>query len=235
MLDKNVQHDLSAYLTVRRELIDQLPTLAPDTLKVFLVLIDRTIQQKGIKLGLSLNELARTADIGRVAARSALSWLSQESFITMTPKGKNHVITVSNHWIGDIPCPIPFTYDDTDQSKIGIAEAEIRRIDATYRTGILGESSGLSEILQGEERDIVREIEGRRGYGLSIRESYLMGKAIARYGPARFKSAWRQLQSSKDPIRAAYAVLTNGAKGKPAQQQESEPFRTVRYKNRDDD
>lgn len=232
MLDTNVQHSLSLndYICVNRSLIEKLPTLAAETLKVLLVLADR--QNQPTKVGLSLNELARTADVGRIAARTALSFLAQEGYLTITPKGKHHVIILAAAWVGG-SIPIPFTYDDTDDTKISTLETEVRRLSRQYQRERLGESSGLSEILQGEERDLIQEIEGRRGYGISTRESWLLGKAVARYGPARVKSTWRQLQSSKDPIRAAYAMLVKGAKGKPAQQQESQPFQKVKYRDVD--
>jgi hypothetical protein len=232
VLDNTVRHSLlpQDYICIHRSLIDNLPTLAAETLKVLLVLVDR--QNQATKVGLSLNELARTADVGRIAARAALSFLAQEGYLTITPKGKRHVIVLASAWTAD-SVSIPFTYDDTDDSKISTLEGEVRRLAAQYQRERLGESSGLVEILRGEERDLVQEIENRRGYGISTRESFLLGKAIARYGPARVKSTWRQLQSSTDPIRAAYAMLVKGAKGKPAQQIESQPFQKVKYRDVD--
>jgi len=233
------------YVSIKREMIDTLSLMPDEALRVLFVLLERNESQKGIKLGLSLNELARRADVGTGAAQRALSWLaapigkddlpiSDLPYIILTPKGKNYVITIHDYWIGEKGTPIPFTTANTDDTKLARVEGELQRLVADQSRALHGEGSGLVEVLRGEERDLIQEIEGRRGYGLSVREAYLTGKAVSRYGPDRFKSSWRQLQRAKDPIRAAYGALMKGAKGTGAKIVESEPFVRVTTRSLDD-
>jgi hypothetical protein len=228
------------YLNIRREFIDVLQFMSHDALKVFLCLIDRNNQQKDIKVGLSVNELARQADVSVHACRRALAWLESPNindkdimwasspFIHVKTKGKHHVITVDNYYIGEDPTHIPFTYDDTDATKIAVAEKEVRRLQVELKREMLGQRSGLAEVLQGEERDAIIEIEQRQGIGLSRREAYFVGKAMAKFGPERVKSTFRRMQQQKNPIRAMYASLSKGIAGKGAEEKPQERSVKVR-------
>lgn len=217
-------------MTVRRELIDQLQEMPYEALKVFLVLIDRHQQQENTKLGMTARELARTSDVSAAALQRALIWLTGQGCISSTPKGKHHLIAVSEWWIGEKPIPIPYTNDDTDETKIAKVEAELRRMSNVYASRALGQHSGLDKITEGEERDLILQIESRTGRALDVYDAFLLGKTLARFGAERTKETWRQMQRAKNPIRAVFAALRNGAKGQPAKVVESKPFEKVRYR-----
>ena len=221
------------YITIRRELIDSLQEMSHESLKVFLVFVDRHQQQENTKLGMTKKELARTADLSLAATERAMIWLVGQGMLQSTPKGKHHLIAVHEWWLGEKPVPIPYTNDDTDETKIAKVEAELRRMSNVYASRALGQHSGLDKITEGEERDLILQIESRTGRALDVYDAFLLGKTFARFGAERTKETWRQMQRAKNPIRAVFAALRNGAKGQPAKVVESRPFERVRYREVD--
>jgi hypothetical protein len=217
-------------MSLRPELIDALPYMPSDALRVLLVLMDRHRLQLTTKVGLSITELARTADLGVESTARALLWLSDpnannhpdrktqptiEHFIVLTKRSNRYDIQVSPFWLGRDAKPIPFTYDNTDQTKIATIEKELRRIATDTQRGQVKSSSGLTSILKGEERLIVDEIERDLGRGLSPFEIWAVSEIVEGYGPERTKMLWRgKAHLSENPIRTIYALYQNAKFGK---------------------
>jgi hypothetical protein len=223
------------FIRVRRELVEALPYFTPEAMKVYFCLLARDEQQKRLKIGLTLNELARAADVGTAACRRVLEWLSIPTndlapFIKLTKKTKHSIITLESYWTDAEPTPIPFTYDDTDATKLAIVEKQMRLLDVQYARDVVKVRSGLADVLKGEERDLILEIEQRSGRAITQREALLLGKCFARYGVERTKQSWRQKQSAKDPIRATMGALFNGEKGVGAQVKETQPYQKVKLR-----
>lgn len=226
------------YISIRRDFVDVLPFLPESAIKVFLVLVARNEAQKTLKVGLTLQELVRTADVGRHEAQRALDVLSMAMnlsdkvpttampFIQILPKGKAHILAINEYWIGEKPTIIPFSFKDTDQTRIETIEREMRRLELGK---VRHTESGLVEVTRGEEQMLLREIE-QRGSAIDVNEAYLLGKAISRFGPDRVKSTWRKMQHNKNAIRGVYAALMKGVQGKAAKKVDSEPFQQVHYK-----
>lgn len=223
------------YISIKRDVIDVLPRMPSEAIKVLLVLLAREQAQKTLKLGMTLPELMRTADLGKTACMRGIEYLKEPDldppFIFVKPKGVNFTINLNTYWTGEEGTPIPFTFKDTDSTRIETVEKELRRVELRQKKKT---ESGLVEILNGEERDVIREIEKAQGVALDTLDGYFLGKAIRAYGPERVRTTFRQMSRQKNPIRATIAVLTKGAKGQGAKQVESEPFQRVTYKNLDD-
>lgn len=219
------------YISIRREFVDALSSLSKPAVSVFLALVERNQAQKTLKVGLTFPELMRVADVGKGEAEAALKSLSELTdgipYITIAPKSKDHVITVNEYWIGETPTSIPFTYRDTDTTKIEKIEKELRRV--AIQT-VRHNESGLTELLRGEQQEVVRQLEKMKGSALEPIEIWLVSSGISRFGPERFLSTYKRLQSNKNPIRATYAALMNGIKGKGATQVDSTPFKQVHYR-----
>jgi hypothetical protein len=226
------------YISIRRDFIDLLPSLPESAVKVFMVLVARNEAQKTLKAGLTFQELVRTADVGRHEAQRALDYLSMAvgnsdlgPFIQIVPKGKNHVIAVNEYWIGEEPTLIPFSFKDTDQTRIETIEKEMRRMELRLNRKT---ESGIVEVMKGETRDLLREVEKDKGIALDAIDGYLLGSAVRGYGTERVKHTYRRLRTNKNPIRAVYAALNRGAQGHGAKQAESEPFEKATYRYLDE-
>ena len=230
------------YISVRRELIDVLPFMSDEAVRVFLVLLARNEEQKTIKVGLSFQELVRTADVGRKATQRGLDFLSMPTnlansvpltslpFVTILPKSKHHVIVINEYWIGEKGVQIPFTYTDTDETKIEVLERELRRVEIG-KTRVT--ESGIVEILDGETRELVREIEAHRALALNPIEIWLLATSVRGFGPERVLKTWRRMRNNKNAIRAVSASLNKGIAGKGATKKDTEPFQKVTYKDLD--
>jgi hypothetical protein len=222
---------------LREELIEHLPLIPSDALRVLLVLMDRHRVQETTRNGLTLTELARATDLGLESVGRSLLWLQTPQvkshptkeneivpFIHMEAKSKHFTLRVDAFWIdANLHKPIPFTFDNTDSTKLATLEKEIRRL-STLRSS----SSGLTAVLRGEEQQLVGEIERDLGRGVTIPEAWLLGKSVQGFNPSRVKTLWRQKHAlSKDPIRAIYAMLTRGKLGQGAKQSEGTIDRVV--------
>ena len=224
-------------ILVREELIQDLPYIPSDALRVLLALMDR--HRMKTKVGMSITELARITDLGTVAVGRSLLWLAdpvyqhhptkeQETtpFIKIVPRSKYFSINVEPYWLGETAPAFPFTYDNTDETKILTLEKELRRLSTQKPT-----TSGLTGVLRGEELLLVSEVERDLGRALSVDEAFLMGKLVSGYNPERVKKLWREKFAliPKNQIRAIYGMLWNGKSGKRAPQTEGN-IDTVVYK-----
>lgn len=220
---------------VREEIIQDLPYIPSDALRVLLVLMDR--HRMKTKVGLTLTELGRATDLGTQAVGRSLLWLAEPTykahptkdvetmpFISIAQKSRYFTLTVDPHWLGETVPAIPFTYDNTDETKLLTLEKELRRLSTQRAT-----TSGLTSILKGEELQVVSEIERDLGRGLTVDEAFLAGKLIQGYNPDRLKKLWREKAAiiPKNQLRAIYGMLMNGKLGRGAVKSEGNIERVV--------
>jgi hypothetical protein len=213
---------------MRRSVIPLLPLLSAEAVVVLVYLVDRTYTQQGIGVGLSITELARACGLAAAKIPRILKELEDHTLITQTEKPKYVSLTLTNQVCDGVE--IPFTFKNTDDTKLVVAEAEIRRLRLQSERERAKQSSGLAEIAEGEERDLYLEIE-RRGFGITPNEANLLGKSIAQFGVPRTRDTYRQVRKQKNPILATYAALRKGIRGQGAKQLDSEPFTKIHYKD----
>lgn len=218
-------------LTLKRSVIELLPQLSAEAVVVLVYLVDRSHVQKELGIGLTAKELARSCGIAPTSVARAMRELIVFDLIAITEKPKYLEVTVKDTVTSD-GGPIPFTYNDTDDTKIAKLETEVRRLRLQSERDRTGTMSGLVDVSEGEERALYQEIE-RRGFGLTPNEANILGKCVQKFGPDRTRNTYRRMKSRPNPIIATYAALQNGIMGKGAQQVESEPFKKVYYKDLD--
>lgn len=204
-------------------LIDKFTEYTPDELKVYIYL-DHRSQQNYIKTGLTLTELARQTNLGREAAYRAVTGLQGFNTISLEETKRKNVYRLLMNVVLDedaIYYPIPFTFDNTDETKLAILEKELLRMRQQYENDLLGQQSNLRNYLKGDERELIIAIEGDLKRGLSSIECYLLGKLMSSFGPERVRKTWiGRAHAAKNPIPALSAMLWNGVAGKGAKQRE---------------
>lgn len=99
-------------------------------------------------------------------------------------------------------------------------KARISNLEARLILSEAGDESSLAPLLPPVEAEIVMVLEALLIRGLTPSEAYFLGRMVQAYGPQRAKQALDQKRNSKQVIRAAYAMLNAGAKGKAAPTQE---------------
>lgn len=208
---------LEDYVCVKREFFIE-NTLNAETFKVFMFLAARQQMQKGVKLGLSVSELARLCDLGTTTVKQALKTLVTDGLIVMQEKGKNFIITLNSYYT-DESIPIPFTYQNTDENKLQTVETELRRLQLQQTHDKLGRESGIAAKLSDDKRDVVTTIERDLGRALTTEEAFIIGQLLGGFDPTRVKVTWqRKAATAKNPIRALHAMMWNGVAGKPMPQ-----------------
>jgi hypothetical protein len=220
---------MTEFVCIPRKFISLLPTLSPEAVAVYLFLIDRGYMQSGLGVGLSGAELARSSGVSYGKVSKILGELETNELLVVRDKGKAQEIVVE----ADEVYTIPYTPKNTDETKLAVLEAEVRRLRITNERQLSKTSSGIADFAQGEERDLYVSIEKQRGYALSASEALLLGKCVQKFGPERTKQTYQQMRRAKNPIVAAYAALQNGIKGGGAKQVESEPFAKITYRSLD--
>lgn len=211
---------LNDYLTLNREFVtERLETLDGDTLKIYLVLIERAKQE--LKMGLTIQELARLANVGTITAKRAIEFLASEGYINLVAHSDYFKLDINEYWVGEKTKTFSFSYKNTDENRLKVAERELYRLTQNYKRDILKERSGVTTFLKGDEQAVVAEIERDLGRGFTHGESYYLGRLISSYGPERVKDVWRrQAATAKNPMRALYALLTAGQRGTKREQRE---------------
>ena len=214
-------------LTIRRSLIPLLSSLTAEAVVVLVYLADRTYVQQGLGVGLSVAELARACGISTAKVPRIIAELEDHKLLIKTDRGNHVGLTLTNLVCDGVE--IPFTFKNTDDTKLATLEKEIRRLRLQSERDRAKQSSGLAEVTDGDERDLYLEIE-RRGFGITASEANLLGKSIASFGVDRTRDTYRQMKRQKNPILATYAALRKGIRGQGAKQLDSEPFTKVYYK-----
>ena len=211
---------MNDYITLNREFItERMDSFDGDTLKVYLSLIERAKQE--IRLGLTIYELARLANVGTKTAKRAIEFLNAEGYIHLVEQKTYFKLDVNEYWVGEKTKTISFTYKNTDEDRLKNAERELYHLTQSYKRDILKERSGVTTFLKGDEQNVVAEIERDLGRGFTHGESYYLGRLISSYGPDRVKDVWRkQAATAKNPVRALYALLTAGQRGVKREQKE---------------
>lgn len=197
----------------------RLAVLPSEALKVYVALQERA--QCETRVGLTENELARTCGLSSVIIFSMLQELIDMALIEHVQDGGKRTIIIDG-------IKIPYSAENTDDTRLSVLEEELRRISKN-RT----EKSGLENFYRNSDvGNLILEIENR-GWALTVNEAFLLGQAIQKFGPKRVQAAYRQMRRAKNPIPAVWASLQNGMKGQGAKEQESVPFVEVktRYLN----
>jgi hypothetical protein len=209
---------MSEYISLDRTIVARIVALPSDAVKVYLALLERNEAQKLLKVGLTLNELARSCDLGPTQTKRTLLLLVDEDLVTINIDDKKMTILVKD---ANEPKLIPFSMKNTDETKIATIEAEMRRLEKEYAASVLKRSSNIANVFKGDEAAIIQEIEGDLGRGISQIESYLLGKSMAGFGPERVKAVWRKsAMMAKNPMRTLYAMLWRNSAGMPTVQKE---------------
>lgn len=211
---------MNDFLTINREFVtERLDDFDGDTLKIYLALIERAKQE--LKVGLTLSELARIANVGTKTAKRAMEFLVAEGYVNLVEHSNHYKLDINEYWIGEKTKTLSFSYKNTDEERLRIAEKEIYRLTQSYKRDILKERSGVTTFLRGDAQAVVAEIERDLGRGLEHGESYYLGYLISSYGAGRVKDVWRkQAATAKSPVRALYAILVKGGRGTPNPQKE---------------
>lgn len=210
------------YLDIKRSFVPLLETLSSEAVVVFLVLQDRAKGQADIKVGLSLNELARRSNLSATTAAKSLQELISLDIISYEEKTKHDVITLSELYISEPLNSIPFTKKNTDETKIQTSERAMSDMQKRLAIKRSKESTLIASVLQGEERAAVGQIEYGLGRAMSEEEAYFLGKLVSAFGPERVLSTWKSsAHRAKSPLRALSAMLWNGAKGSAAKQRDT--------------
>ncbi len=194
----------------------EIKRLPSEAAKVYLALCERS--QSDAKIGMTLNELSRMVGFDPQITHDMLDVLVIEKRI----KHEDRKIVLNG-------VTIPFSCENTDDTRLEKLEAEVRRLSTSRVV-----SSGLNDIYRGTpEGDLYEEIENGRGYAIQVDEALLLGKMIQKFGPERVKQTYRQMKKSKNPIRATYAALQRGIKGQGAKSVASVPYKKVTMRDLD--
>jgi DNA-binding MarR family transcriptional regulator len=212
----------SEFIAIKREFVEQVAVINPDDLKVLLVLLVREEAQENLKLGLTITELARQAGLSTGNCANALERLADQGLIRIAPHKNHREITISLHLTGrERSVIIPFSYDNKDEKKIENKEKEVRVLERELTTRRNKERSGIADTVQGEERNVIVEMESFMGRGFDAVEAYWLGQSVARFGPERVKQAFRKSRSARNLTKAITAMLRNKAFGQGAEQREA--------------
>lgn len=212
---------MDEYIAIRREFFANLPSVPPDALKVWLVLLERQTAQKRLKVGLSIAELARRSDLGTESTLRALQWLETNDYLTVAPKGRAHIIELSQTFTNDECTPLPFTYTNTDEKKITTIEKELSRLEHEYTRYLKGREPDLATFYTGDKAAMLREIQGDIRRPLTANEAMLLGEIVGSFNHERIMQTWRKkAATAKHPIKALVALMWNQAAGKPAEPRE---------------
>lgn len=77
-------------------------------------------------------------------------------------------------------------------------------------------TSGIAELTTEAEAQVIESAENILARGLNVREAFFMGKLLGTFKTTQVSRALLQKRHTRDPIRSAYAMLVNGAFGKPS-------------------
>lgn len=215
-------------LVLNRSLIPLLSTLTAESVVLLLYLVDRAYVQRELGVGLSIAEAARYVGISTQKVKVCLVQLGEQGLVQVVPKEEYVELRIPES-VAQTGGIIPFSFANTDSTKIHTLENEMRRLRLQNEAGRRGQKSGLTDIYKGEEGNLYAEIE-KRGWAIGADEAVLLGKCLVKFGVERTQTTYRQMRNQKNPIRATYAALERGIQGKGAKQVESEPFTKVHYK-----
>lgn len=227
---------------MKAELVHIMNRIPPEPLRVYLYLLERASRE--IRIGLTQQEISRATRLSVGAVRESLGWLEQPfwhdaGLVDDSVKDSSFVSLrkISNYYEIVLLVPysegekIKFTFDDTDSRRIEVLEKEVRRLSSKS-----AQEGKVSIFLRGERQNLIAEIEGDLGRGLSKQETWLLSGIVHEFGPERVKKAWRQKAHELDkPIIALYAMFINKALGKGSQKlgEKAPEDQEVRYRKVD--
>ena len=215
---------MTTYLTLTAELGCALGVLPGSAVKVFLALAGRSMEDGD--LAITCQELAYQCDLTPLQVKGALRVLSGAhpkdypdlpTLVKWGTKGGATALKVDPAWIGQRRRAILWS-DASAEDRVPLLDAEVRRLQVALAQARTNDVSDVGRVLKGEDRDVAVEVEAVYGRALSPAEAFYLGVLIARFGPDRVKREIRAARSSRDPLRAAFARMRNGAAGKSAEQ-----------------
>lgn len=202
--------------------LQEITRVPPDVFRVSLALVNRA--QKESLIGVTVNELSRTTGLSRLVVVESLNWLKKNPegapFLTLR-KAKGHQRITLNKLYVDNTNVLLFTAADTDETRIARVEQAMLNASRTQYS----DRSGLTEVTSPSEAQLIEEIERTMGRALTLTDAFFLGKLLRGYGVERVQNVFRQQRRAKEPLRAVYAILENGARGKSNPQASAKEIR----------
>lgn len=196
-----------------------LRTLTDSALRLFLYLHD--LARENPSFSMTLPVLAENARIPFVDVLPAQAELATSGLIDHT---KSKITRV-----GEVDCNLRFTADKDKQLETLLQEnEELRHRLRAYEDGT---ASGLADVLSPSHASVVHAAEDVLGRALTYEEVWYLGGLVAEYKSKRVRDTIYSQANAKNPLRATYAILRNGAKGKPFKNKDAEEFDPVEYVN----
>lgn len=195
----------------------------------------KTLTDTALRLYLSLSELARE----NPSFKMTLPVLAENARIPIADVVPSQAELVDRGLIdttkskitrvGDLECNLRFTADKDKQLESLLQEnEELRHRLKAYENG---DASGLADTLSPAHSSVVHAAEGVLGRALTYEEVWYLGGLVAEYKSNRVRDTLYSQSNAKNPLRATYAILRNGAKGKPFRNKDAEEFEPVEYIN----
>jgi len=195
--------------------LTEMARVPTDVFRTSLALIERA--QRPAPVGLTLAELSRTTGLSRRVVLDALDWLktnpSDAPFMTMRKVKQHHRLVLNPFYVGEV-APVLFSYRNTDETRLAKLEHALRKASAPQYS----DRSGLTEAVSPAEALLIEEIERVTGKAITLTDAFYLGKLIRGYGVERVQNVFRQQRAAKEPLRACYAILERGARGKSSPQ-----------------
>lgn len=195
--------------------LQEIAQVPSDVFRVSLALLERA--QREVPVGLTLSELSRTTGLSRLVVVQSIEWLKKNPddapYLAMRKHKNHHRIRLNPFYVGEVNI-INFTYRNTDEARLAKLELALREVSKPAYS----DRSGLAEVTSPAESLLIEEIERVTGRAITLTDAFYLGKLLRGYGVERVTQVFRQQKTAREPLRAVYAILENGAKGRSASQ-----------------
>lgn len=179
--------------------------LRDDALRVYLYLVYHA--QKHPALPLTHDAIANATMLHRERIGRSLQTLMTAGLTTFQ----------DDAWLVN-QVPVILIESDDEVTRLVDENNKLKRTIDSLRAG---DGSVVADNINSEqEASVLRLAAEIMHRDLTNEEYYYMGQLIQGFGPQRVAWALNKKLSSKEPLRAAYAMLTRGAYGKPAKQKQ---------------
>lgn len=192
----------------------RLPAIADSSIRLALALAAMPVA--GAKI--TRSDLCFRSGIAPSQLDRALRDAEVDKILSMKARAGGHTILLTSDIDGG-EHKITLLPSDSLEAEIESLRAE--RMSLVLKLRRADDDSGLADEIPLEEGSAARLAEAIIGRALDVTEAYRLGQMIQGYGPDRVKAALNMKRRSKQPLRAAYAFLLNGARGPAAPQKEA--------------
>lgn len=187
-----------------------LKSLSDTALRLYLCLLDLAAENPSHKM--TVTTLADRARIPVADVAPAQAQLEERGLVE---REKSRIVRV-----GQTACSLSFTKDrDRELETLRKENEELRAKLKAYEQG---SASGLADVLGPNAASVVYAAEDVLGRALTYEETWYLGGLVAEYKSRRVRDVIYSQREAKNPLRATYAILKNGAKGKPFREKETE-------------